>query len=1338
MNFVRDKFLCFRCLGKGHSRTECRSRIRCGETHCPYTHHPLLHGQNLKTQDMRDPSKSTTIVTNTRAQKTHVSPSYVLGIIPVKCRGPNGVSITHALVDEGSDTSFASESLLKRVGLMDLPLEKLQIHGATGSVQIRSCETQVTLGGVDSDPEYPLMVKSLPEVSKNLRGLSWKSIQNRWEHLKDLPLPQDGGKVELLLALDSKSLIMPQEWRCGTQGEPYAFRTPLGWVARGCIQEDQGVNPYVHFVQAEEGNLDQRLSEFFATETFGSELKKSGGKILNLQDQYALKLIKETTKKLPDEAGYEVALPWVPGIPKPKNNRSLALKRFEGLERRFQRDSNFKKAYAKAMGTYLSQGYAKLIEQPNELDHSSQAFLPHHGVWKKCGVKIRIVFDSAAKYEGRSLNDCLLTGPSLQNDIFDIMIRFREGDVAVAGDIEAMFSRVRLLEGDARYHRFLWRENESDPIRTYQMTGVVFGDSPSPCLAIHTVLQTAEDANCSESTKHRIQSQFYVDDYLDSFSSESLAIEESLNVRSVLAQGNFNLVGWVSNKPRVMQELGGGVADNIPLLETSAENKVLGMRWNIKEDVLVFDVMKTEIDIYTRRTILSRLAGLYDPMGLMATIIVAGKIKMKELIIRGQGWDDEIAQDQTVWWKRWMGNLKHLSEVRFQRSYSLTPDCDAEYEVHTFCDASEDAFAATIYLRTVRKNDVEITLICSKTRVSPKKPMTIPRLELQAAVLGARLAQHVVQALCVEVSSQVYWTDSRIVRAWIANSAHHFKPFVAHRVGEIQTITSVEDWRHVPGKENPADLASRGVISAREIPRVWFSGPEFLLHPEEHWPQDVQSEESEEYESNETKLETRSRFHGPQIHVCTVGKDFETFESAVESKMEANNQIFSMAEEELIRQSQLEAFNADIEALKSGKSISKSSRLLQLSPFLDKAGIIRAKGRIGCAEVDYNQKHPIVMCPKVPLTTLIVKQYHMNNHHPGTNHLLGLLRQKYWILRGRELVKKIRLGCRRCQIQVTRPLIQEMADLPPERMAIAKPPFYHTSIDLFGPLEIVVLRNGIEKRWGVIFTCMTTRAIHLEVVPSLSTQDFLNTFRNFLNTRGQPSTVYSDNGTNFVGAKNLLQELEWKAPREFRSVEWKFQVPGAPHWGGVHEALVRSAKTAMNNVLDQEQTSRRHLRESELRTVFCEVMGLLNSRPLCYVGSDPNDAQVLTPNHFLLLRGTKEVPNGIYSVLDTRRHFQYVQAVVEKIWTRWTLEYLPTLLSRKKWTTRMENVQVGKEVLLVGSPEPHSKWKLGRVIDVHPGKDGLVRAVTVQSGKECLTRPITKICPLGQASVPNL
>lgn len=311
-----------------------------------------------------------------------------------------------------------------------------------------------------------------------------------------------------------------------------------------------------NFVRSCPHPLETQQKDFFASEKYGGETQdvERGG--LNLEERYVAKLVEETTRKLPDQPGYEVALPWILGLPKPRNNRYIAEQRFLGLERRFIRDPDLKSDYCRAMNKTIRSNYAFEICDEEELQIDDQFYLPHHGVRKKDGKDVRLVMDSFAKFKGRSLNDCLLSVPALQNDMMDVLLRFRENKVAVCADIEAMFSRISVCKEDARFDRFLCRESPEEPIKVYQMKGVVFGDSSSPCLAINTLLRTVRDVPCSEHVRESVRSQFYVNDYLDSYEDEETAARICMEIRETLKNGNFNLRGWRSNSSEVFKALG--------------------------------------------------------------------------------------------------------------------------------------------------------------------------------------------------------------------------------------------------------------------------------------------------------------------------------------------------------------------------------------------------------------------------------------------------------------------------------------------------------------------------------------------------------------------------------------------------------------------------------------------------------------------------------------------------------------------------------------------------------------------------------------------------------------
>jgi Pao retrotransposon peptidase. len=309
----------------------------------------------------------------------------------------------------------------------------------------------------------------------------------------------------------------------------------------------------------------------------------------------------------------------------------------------------------------IHEGYARLVPS-SELLMEEQGFLPHHGVWKKNGSDVRVVFDSASKYRGKCLNDCLLTGPNLQNELFDVLVRFREHEIALTADIEAMFSRIRVKKEDAAYHRFLWRESSSEEVQVWEMTGVVFGDSCSPCIAINVLHQTVEDAGCEEEIQGKVQKQFYMDDYLDSFQTTEEALITAKKIQDVLAKGNFKLRAWQSNSSKVVGELGGEILNDVNLAQGHEEIKVLGLEWSPKRDCLAFTPTDASL-IPTRRGLLSRLSGLFDPLGLCAPMIVGGKIKMKGLVLRAIEWDDPLDGETLDWWKAWWDGTTSTKEL---------------------------------------------------------------------------------------------------------------------------------------------------------------------------------------------------------------------------------------------------------------------------------------------------------------------------------------------------------------------------------------------------------------------------------------------------------------------------------------------------------------------------------------------------------------------------------------------------------------------------------------------------------------------------------------------------
>ena len=400
-------------------------------------------------------------------------------------------------------------------------------------------------------------------------------------------------------------------------------------------------------------------------------------------------------------------------------------------------------------------------------------------------------------------------------------------------------------------------------------------------------------------------------------------------------------------------------------------------------------------------------------------------------------------------------------------------------------------------------------------------------------------------------------------------------------------------------------------------------------------------------------------------------------------------------------------------------------------------GLLRVGGRLKHAPVAVSEKHPCLLPYHDPVAHLIVQEIH-NIAHSGSEWVLSLVRRKFWITKARVLIKKVLRDCLVCKKLYGSPCQQIMSDLPSERCVPNKPPFTFVGLDCFGPFFVKRGRSEI-KRYGCVFTCLTTRAIHIEKLNGLDTDTFLNSFIRFSSRRGWPQKVFSDNGTNFTGGKSeLSQSLKALDRNKINSycikkeVNWSFNPPSASHMGGIWERMIRSIRKVLTALL----RDRHRLTDDVLETLFCEVENIVNGRPLTKVSDDINDSTVITPNHLLLLKENPSISLGkfVASDLYTRR-WRYVQYLADQFWRKWMKEYLPELQRRYKWSTKRRNVQVGDLVLIKDENTPRGLWPLGLVIEIHEGRDKMVRSVKVKTKSTQIVRPITKIILLEGSDV---
>ncbi|XP_037631889.1 uncharacterized protein LOC119491753 [Sebastes umbrosus] len=393
----------------------------------------------------------------------------------------------------------------------------------------------------------------------------------------------------------------------------------------------------------------------------------------------------------------------------------------------------------------------------------------------------------------------------------------------------------------------------------------------------------------------------------------------------------------------------------------------------------------------------------------------------------------------------------------------------------------------------------------------------------------------------------------------------------------------------------------------------------------------------------------------------------------------------AMGEIEIIKFCQSQGFGDELISLQKGDKLKGSSHIVKLDPVLQN-GILRVGGRLHQSALPEDAKHPVILPKGHHVSTLILRHIHQETGHGGRNYTLSRLRERFWIPQADSAIRKILSKCVTCKKISAKPGEQRMANLPQDRLIPDKPPFTNVGIDFFGPFEVKRGRSRV-KRYGVLFTCLTVRAIHIEVAHSLDTDSCINAFRRFIARRGQVSVMRSDNGTNLVGAEKEMREAikGWNQSKISdmliqKGITWIFNPPAGSHFGGVWERQIRSVRKILNQTLKQQP-----LDDECLQTLLCEVEAIINSRPITRVSNDPDDLEALTPNHILLLKRQPVLPPGVFQKEDlyVKRRWKQVQYLSDIFWKRWTKEYLPLLQERQKWLVPRRNLKPGDVVLIV-------------------------------------------------------
>ncbi|XP_055527103.1 uncharacterized protein LOC129719731 [Wyeomyia smithii] len=1022
------------------------------------------------------------------------------------------------------------------------------------------------------------------------------------------------------------------------------------------------------------------------------------------------------------------------------NSFPMAVSRLKGLHKRLARDPELRRKVNEQIESYEKKQYVRKVS-PEELKQVN----PERVWYLPLGVvtnprkpnKIRMVWDAAAKANGVSFNDMLLKGPDLLVSLVEVLLRFREGKIAVCSDIREMFLRILIREEDKWSQCFLWRASPEDEVQIIVINVAMFGATSSPCTAQFVKNKNALDyAELYPKAVDAIIRNHYVDDFLSSVNSVEEAVQLVRQVQLIHAAGGFEFGKILSSSQEVLDLLGEtGTSDSksLNLEKERVYERVLGVVWVPRADHFTFD--RTGLEgileggmIPTKRQVLRTVMKLYDPLGFVAHFVVQGKILMQEIWRTGTNWDEPISESLHNMWSRWIEVYLTISEMRAPRCFlgHLLPEEIDEIELHVFTDASVSSCACVTYLRMSYSGGGWCSLVAAKTKVAPLRALSIPRLELEAAMMGSRLLQKIRTALTLNIRRHFLWTDSATVLAWLRSDSRRYHQFVSFRVGEILSLTSVDEWRYVPSRLNVADDATKWNSGNR-----WYQGPPFLRNPKEQWPGQSVVEDEADVACEELRL---VGVHHAAEEVIRVER-FSNWNRLLRAMAYVHRAV-RIWKRTLGRKSRRHVLDQE-DIVKAMETLWRQAQTwAEVVPFIDEHGVVRVGSRIGSApHIPYATKYPVVLSRDHRITFLLVQSVHRRFLHANGETVCNELRQEFYIPKLRVFVKKVSRSCQYCKVKKSAPRPPLMGPLPRVRLTPFIRPFTFVGVDYMGPLEVRVGRC-VAKRWICLFTCLTVRAVHLELVHSLSSASCVMAFRRFVARRGAPQEVFSDNGTNFVGANRQLSEEKQKirdivqdcaATFTNANTQWHFNVPAAPHMGGPWERMVKSVKVAMKAVSD----STRHPSDEVLETIMLEADAIVNSRPLTYVSLEAEDDEALTPNHFLLYgrTGLKQPITEPVQGNILRDSWKLAQHIIDDFWRRWVREYLPMLTRRTKWFEPVKPLKPGDLVVIIDE-QARNRWERGRILETFPDKSGQVRRATVQTARGVLARPAVKLAVL--------
>ena len=813
-DFVKAKKLCFACLKPNHRSKDCRRKLTCKK--CKRFHPTALHREGtVAVSATQSTSPLSTGGESEQVLRSSCTGKVACPCVPVgiKIKGKKQMIVTNMAMDTHATSCYMDESLLQQLNIKGeddyLTLTTMEQNSSKIPVKIIADLEIVSLDN-DYKVTIPKVFAKKHWPFENHQTLSEKDV-NKFPELNEVPFNFVKAKVGLLVGLNMPEILRPLEIINTSKNGPYASKHVFGWALNGPIGGKFENVCFRTCIKTDYQSLDNKIESYFARDFED----KYDDMTVSRQDLLWQEKVSSGIKQLPN-GQYEIPLPFEEDDVTMPDNERYCLARLNSLKTQLRNDK-FRGDYISFMKEMREKNFVEEVPPPElETAEGKKWFLPHHGVYHKQIKSIRVVFDCSSKYKGISLNDKLLQGPDLTNNLVGVLLRFRNGEIAFTSDIQKMFYSIKVSKEDTNFLRFFWYKNDdinSKPVQ-FRLNVHVFGAKSSPSCANFALQRCILGEGSGEANPDSVRSTmvrlFYVDDMLAVVNTEAEAVSLLSAACSTLTECGFNLTGFSSNSKNLLKTIPNDkMSKNLKgcndLDKNLPDEKTLGLTWNPNSDELCFDVKINQS--LTKRGILSTIFSIYDPLFIVSPALVKAKTIFQKTCSLSLGWDDLLPKDLELSWKIWLEDIVNLKNCKIPRCYF-----NSQYdnlELHLFCDESETAYGSVAYLRSVSPNNVQCSITLAKLRLVPLKRgslKTIPRIELNSAKLAVILYLQLVKELDLDFSNVYFWTDSTIVLSYIRSKDRKFQRFVSNRIAFIHSHTSESMWKFVPCELNPADF----------------------------------------------------------------------------------------------------------------------------------------------------------------------------------------------------------------------------------------------------------------------------------------------------------------------------------------------------------------------------------------------------------------------------------------------------------------------------------------------------------------------------------------------------